>query len=66
MPEEAVPGLGPHGIAVMLLTAVALWAFTRDRLPLEITSLGLLVARAVGFSVFPFPGLEPTDFFHGL
>jgi len=66
MPEEAVPGLGPHGIAVMLLTVVALWAFTRDRMPLEITSLGLLVALAVGFSVFPYPGLEPTDFFHGL
>jgi len=61
-----VPGLGPHGIAVMLLTVVALWAFTRDRMPLEITSLGLLVALAVGFSVFPYPGLEPTDFFHGL
>ncbi len=61
-----MPGLGPHGIAVMLLTVVALWAFTRDRMPLEITSLGLLVALAVGFSVFPYPGLEPTDFFHGL
>ncbi|MCZ6642188.1 MAG: SLC13 family permease [Gammaproteobacteria bacterium] len=49
----------------MLLTVVTLYAFTRDRIPLEISSLGLIAVLAVGFSLFPFEGLEPTDFFSG-
>ncbi|MDZ7670642.1 MAG: SLC13 family permease [Gammaproteobacteria bacterium] len=54
-----------HAIAVMALTVVALYLFTRDRLPLEITSLVLLAVLAVGFSLFPYPGLEPTQLFAG-
>ncbi len=54
-----------HAVAVMVLTVVALYLFTRDRLPLEITSLGLLAVLTVGFSLFPYPGLEPVDLFFG-
>jgi di/tricarboxylate transporter len=49
----------------MALTVVALYLFTRDRLPLEVTSLGLLAVLAVGFALFPYPGLEPTELFSG-
>lgn len=64
-PAAAEVALSAHGWAVMLLTAAALWAFTRERIPLEITSLGLLVILAVGFSLFPYRNLDPTDFFLG-
>ena len=49
----------------MLLTVVALYLFTRDRLPLEMTSLGLLIALTLGFSIFPFPGFDPTVLYQG-
>jgi di/tricarboxylate transporter len=70
MPELAVESglqaINPHAVAVMLLTVSALYLFTRERIPMEVTSVGLLAILAVGFSIFPFPGIEPTDFFHGL
>ena len=50
-----------HAIAVLLLTGVALYLFARDQLPAETTSLLVLVALAVGFYVFPYPGLEPQQ-----
>ena len=43
-----------HGVAVLLLTAVALFLFTRDRLPLETSSLVVLLALILGFHVFPY------------
>jgi len=49
----------------MLLTVLALYLFTRDRLPLEMTSLGLLIALTLGFSIFPFPGFDPTLLYQG-
>lgn len=49
----------------MLLTVLALYLFTRDRLPLEMTSLGLLIALTLGFSIFPFPGFDPTVLYQG-
>ena len=59
----------------MLLTVLALYLFTRDRLPLELTSLGLLIALTVGFSLFPYvvPGeasqparlFDPRVFYQG-
>ena len=54
-----------HALAVMLLTVLALYLFTRDRLPLEMTSLGLLIALTMGFSIFPFPGFDPTVLYQG-
>ena len=54
-----------HALAVMLMTVLALYLFTRDRLPLEMTSLGLLVSLTLGFSIFPFPGFNPTLLYAG-
>ena len=59
----AIPN--PHALASMLLTVVALILFSRDRLRLEITSLGLICILAMGFSLFPFGDFKPTDFFFG-
>ncbi len=54
-----------HALAAMLLTVLALYLFTRDRLPLEMTSLGLLIALTLGFSIFPFAGFDPTVLYQG-
>src|SRR5690606_2195278 len=54
-----------HAIAAMVLTAAALVLFTRQRLPLETSSLALLAVLTVGFALFPYPGLEPTALFAG-
>ena len=56
---------GPHAVAVMVLTVIALALFSRERLPLELTSLGLLAALLVGFALFPYPGLQATDLLSG-
>jgi len=58
-------GPGPHAVAVMLLTVVALFLFARERLPLEMTSLGLLATLLVGFSLFPYPGFDVANLFSG-
>ena len=59
----------PHGLAVLLLTIVALALFTRDRVPLETSSLGVLVVLCVGFELFPYHrggvALHASTFFHG-
>ncbi|MDA0789298.1 MAG: SLC13 family permease [Proteobacteria bacterium] len=54
-----------HAGIVMVLTVVALYVFSRERLRLEITSLLLLVFLAVLFSVFPYGDFEPTTLFFG-
>ncbi|MBT8085454.1 MAG: SLC13 family permease [Woeseia sp.] len=58
-----------HGLAVLLLTAVALFLFTRDRIPLETSSLYVLLALVAGFQLFPYSNgettLRPQDFFAG-
>lgn len=59
------PTPGNHAIAVMCLTVVALYLFTREKWPLEITSLGLLSVMAVGFALFPYQHFEPTLLFSG-
>ncbi|MEM8767401.1 MAG: SLC13 family permease [Pseudomonadota bacterium] len=55
----------PHAIAMMVLTLIALVLFTRDRIPLELSSLGLIAVLAVGFALFPYPNVAPVDFFAG-
>lgn len=59
----------PHAIAVMLLTVGALFLFTRERIPLETSSLAVLALLAAGFELFPMPEggaqLHADDFFHG-
>ena len=58
-----------HGIAVLLLTAIALFLFTRDYIPLETSSLAVLIALVAGFQLFPYTAgtepLEVADFFAG-
>jgi hypothetical protein len=58
-----------HGVAVLLLIVVALFLFTRDRLPLETSSLIILIALVVGFQFFPYESdgvsLGPAQFLSG-
>ena len=58
-----------HGVAVLLLIAVALLLFTHDRLPLETSSLAILITLVVGFQFFPYESdgvpLGPAQFFSG-
>jgi len=58
-----------HSAAVLLLTVVALILFSRSRIPLQTTSLLVLVALLLGFTVAPFgePGaqLDTAQFFTG-
>lgn len=59
----------PHALAVLLLTVIALVMFTRERIPLESSSLFVLVALAAGFKLFPYEtaagALKPEVFFYG-
>jgi len=65
----AESALNPHAIAVLLLTIVALFLFTRDRIPLETSSLLVLALLAAGFELFPYSHAGHTihaqDFFSG-
>src|SRR5688500_6292691 len=64
-----IPMPEPHAIAVMLVTLVALYLFSRASIPF-VTSCLLVVARlAIGFTLFPYPvageELDPIRFFAG-
>jgi di/tricarboxylate transporter len=67
MLELALPN--SHALAVMILIIVALVLFTRESIPLQTTSLLVLVALSVGFTLFPFVSdgqvLQASDFFLG-
>jgi di/tricarboxylate transporter len=67
MLELALPNT--HALAVMILIFVALILFTRESIPLQTTSLLVLVALSVGFTLFPFISdgrtLQASDFFLG-
>ena len=59
-----------HGIAVLILTVLALFLFTRDRIPLESSALAILIILVVGFEIFPYESdgetiLGAADFFVG-
>ncbi|MDJ0759547.1 MAG: SLC13 family permease [Woeseiaceae bacterium] len=59
-----------HGIAVLILTIVALILFTRDRIPLESSALAVLIVLVAGFQLFPYERageviIGPRDFFAG-
>jgi di/tricarboxylate transporter len=66
-----IPPPDPHAIAVMVLTLVALYLFSRDSIPIETSSLLVVAVLAIGFSIFPHaeaPGgkpLDPIRFFSG-
>ena len=67
MLELALPNA--HALAVMILIAIALVLFTRDSIPLETTSLVVLVLLTVGFTLFPYEvdgqRVQASDFFLG-
>ncbi len=56
-----------HAIAVMVITVVGLYLFSRDWIPLETTGLGILVTMVLMFYIFPwtFNGIpiKPSYFF---
>ena len=58
-----------HALAVLALTVLALVLFTREKIPLESSSLLVLLCLTVGFELFPFQAeastLHAVDFFHG-
>ncbi len=60
---------GAHGVFVLALTVVALYLFTRDKLPLEASALAILIILLVVFEVFPYATngerLVPTSFLSG-
>jgi di/tricarboxylate transporter len=62
-----IPNL--HALSVLLLTVMALFLFTRERIPLESSSLFVLVVLIVGFELFPFTSpfgtISAAHFFHG-
>ena len=49
-----MPTPDPHAIAVMALTVVALYLFSRESLPVETSSLLVVAVLAIGFSLFPY------------
>lgn len=62
--------LNPHAIWAMVLTVIALVLFTRDRIPLETSSLMVIVLLAISFSIYPYENeaglvLDPISFFSG-
>ncbi len=67
MLELALPNT--HALAVMILIIGALALFTRETIPLQTTSLVVLVTITVGFTLFPFEAdgkvLQASDFFLG-
>ena len=68
LPMPDAPSI--HAVASLILTAVALLLFTRERIPLETSSLLVLVLLTVGFELFPFyiepdRQLHAVDFFSG-
>ena len=66
VPDLAV---NPHAIAVLALTVVAFFLFTRERIPIPVTSLLVIVALAVGLYLFPYSSPEgelgPRQIFSG-
>ncbi|HEX7080913.1 MAG TPA: SLC13 family permease [Gammaproteobacteria bacterium] len=63
----SVPNL--HALAALLLTVVALYLFTRDKIPLEASALAILVTLLLVFQLSPYEDadgpLEPTRFLSG-
>lgn len=60
----------PHALAVLFLIVIALVLFTRESIPLETSSLAVLVLLLVGFELFPYTSedgnaLHAIAFFKG-
>jgi len=68
MPIPPLPD--PHALAILGLTVLALYLFTRPAIPLETSSLMVLVAVTLGFAIFPYTTkqgetLRAVDFYSG-
>ncbi len=67
MDFPVIPNL--HAMAMLLMTGVALFLFSREKIPMESSSLAVLVMVVVGFEIFPFEtvngSIEPMAFFYG-
>lgn len=66
----AESSLGPHGVLVLLGLIAVLVVFARDRIPITVTSLGIIAVLSTGFYVFPYrqpdgTTLPATEFFAG-
>lgn len=48
------PAPDHHAIAILALTIIALILFTRERIPLETSSLFVIAVLAIGFELFPY------------
>ena len=60
--------LEPHALASLALTLIALLLFSRERIPLEYSCIGILVIIVVAFEFFPLEGpqgLRGADFLKG-
>jgi di/tricarboxylate transporter len=59
----------PHALAVMALTVIALYLFSRESLPIETSALLIIAILAIGFTVAPYRHdggtLDPIRFFAG-
>lgn len=66
---DLITTVNNHSLAVMLLTLFSLFLFTRENIPLETSSLFILVALTLGFTIFPYSydeiQINPIDFFSG-
>ena len=64
-----LPALEAHALGVIFLTVLAFALFSRERLPLETTSVGVLALLSLGFYLFPYErdgtSVVPADFFLG-
>ncbi len=58
-----------HAIAILLLTVLALFLFTREKIPLETSSLFIIASLAVALELFPYQNLgvelHAIDLFSG-
>jgi len=48
--------LNPHAIAMLIFTVIAFLMFTRERIPIAVTSLTIIASLALGFYLFPYQG----------
>jgi di/tricarboxylate transporter len=53
----------PHALVVILLTCLAMFLFTKDRIPLETTGLGVVLFLVLMFFIFPYKNIQPANFF---
>jgi len=58
-----------HAIGALILTIGALYLFSRERLPVQTSSLLVLALLTIGFSAFPYEvkgeAIDPVTFFQG-